>query len=439
MKILIENILTVTMNRNNDIGIYNISIEDGRFKKISAGKRPSGAYDHVIDGTHRVAIPGLINGHIHADITLARGLGDGLSLYEQDYDSFVSKHNWFKEQLDGEARYYSRLLQYMEAVCGGTTFICDVPFWHDDDDLIRPLKEIGINAAVVLDYRKDFITGQPFDRERYYKTARRLKDSGYIPVVEAPSEEDYDISLLKRLKSWARDLDTYIHMHLAETEWRLDIIKEKYHRTSVEFLNDIGFLDENVIGSHAVYISDNEIDILNNRGTKIVNCPTSEMKIADGIAPVSGLISSGVTVGIGTDGALWNDCSDMFCEMKQLMLLQRAAFGASSISSWDALNTATAGGAAVFGIDKERGSIESGKRADLVVIDLFKPHLIPTYHGNNSNLIQNIVSCCKAADVDKVIIDGKIVVDGGKIVTVNQDEILKRCLEIGIKRFKNLE
>jgi 5-methylthioadenosine/S-adenosylhomocysteine deaminase len=178
MRIIIKDIITVTMNQKDEIGTYTIVIDGGRIQSL-LGPRTKAALkerkdDIVISGKNRVAIPGLFNGHVHSDVTLARGLGDGLTLYEQDNDSFVSKKKWFREELDREARYYSRLLLYTEAMKCGTTYICDVPFWFYEDDLVSPLKETGLKGAVVLDYRKNFLDGEVIDKKTFFRIAQHL-------------------------------------------------------------------------------------------------------------------------------------------------------------------------------------------------------------------------------------------------------------------------
>jgi len=438
MRIIIEDILTVTMNNKNEINTYNITIEDGKIKALSKDKVKKSNKDYIINGKYLIAIPGLFNGHIHSDVTLARGLGDGLSLYDQDHNSFVFRHKWFNNELNKEARHLSRFLQYAEALKGGTTFICDVPFWHYEDDLISPFKEVGINGAVVLDYRKNFLTGEIINQDHYFKTAENLKKEGYIPIVEAPAEENYDIALLTMLKNWAIDLDTFIQMHLAETMWRNKIVKEKFNKNSVRFLKDINFLNERIIGSHGVYLDNEELIIIKNSGARIVNCPTAEMKISDGVAPIKKIIDMNIPLGIGTDGALWNDSSCMFSEMKSLILIQRVTNGANSFDASKALYAATIGGAKIFGLEHELGSIESGKRACIVLINYNKPHMIPVYNGINSNVVQVITSCARASDVDTVIVDGKIVVQNSRLNTINEDNLLNKCQQIAENKFKNL-
>ncbi len=438
MRLVIKDILTVTMNDQNDIDRFSIIIDKDRIQSLS--KKPVKIHpgDRVIDGKNKIAFPGFINGHIHCDITLARGLGDGLTLYEQDHDSFISRKKWFRDELDAEARYYGRLLQYTEAVKGGTVFICDVPFWWEGDDLTSPFEEIGVTGAVVLDYRTDFLTGDRVDKQKYGDTAEKLRKKGILPIVEAPAEENFREDLLHMLRDRAVELDTLVQMHLAETKWREDIVRKRYGKTSIEYLDDIHFLNERVIGSHGVYINSSERDLLRARGARIVNCPSAEMKISDGTAPVPSLMKAGIPVGIGTDGALWNDSASMFSEMKTLLLLQRVSSDPSAISPHDCLYAATRGGAKVFNLDGDLGSIEKGKRACITIVNYFKAHMLPLYHKNSSNLLENLVTCAQDADVETVIIDGTIVVDNGRLITVDEDALLEKCQKLAEERFESM-
>jgi len=442
MSIIIEDVLTVTMNDQREIGRYTIVVEGARITDMirspAHGLYHGSEKNTVIDGKNRIAIPGFVNGHIHSDMTLSRGLGDGLTLYEQDNDSWISDRQWFHHELHGDARYYGKLLQYVEVIKGGTTFLCDVPFWFAGDDIVKPFRETGLSGAVVLDYRNNFLTGEKMNENAYKAAALQLRQNGILPVVEAPSEESFSEYLLLELHDRAESLDTCVQMHLAETTWRRELIRSKHGTSPVRYLHEIGFLDHRVIGSHGVYIDSEEIDILKDRGTKIVNCPAAEMKIADGIAPVSEFMRKGVPVGIGTDGALWNDSSDMFAEMKHLMLVQRVAHGASSIDAASCLYAATRGGATVFGLENEIGSLERGKRAHIVLLDYRKPHLVPLYHGSNSNIVENLVSCAKASDVDTVLIDGKLIVQNGTLRTLDEGALVDECQNIGKQIFENL-
>jgi 5-methylthioadenosine/S-adenosylhomocysteine deaminase len=435
MRTLIQDVLAVTMDRQGIIDHGSILIENSRIARVSSGGIDASDADSVIDGRGSIAIPGLVNGHVHCDIALARGLGDGLTLYEQDNDSWVSRKKWYRAELDREARHYSRLLQYAEALKGGTTFICDVPFWWYGDDLASPFEEVGITGAVVLDFRKDFLTGELVDKEEYFDAARNLKDQGYMPIVEAPAEEGFEEHLLQRLMSWTEELDTLLHLHLAETTWRMEHISRQYNRTPVQYLRDTGFLNERVIGSHGVYLDQSDRDTLRERGSRIVNCPAAEMKIADGIAPVTELIHDSIPVGIGTDGALWNDSSDLFAEMKTLLLLQRVHGGAGVLSAYDTLQTATYGGASVFGLEQQLGSLSEGKTASIVLINRKNLHLTPLHRLDEGNVLQLITSCARSSDVHTVIVNGDIVVEQGKLTRIDESALIDHCQELAERRF----
>jgi 5-methylthioadenosine/S-adenosylhomocysteine deaminase len=439
MRTIIEDVLTVTMNEQGDIDTYTIVIEEGRIGLLTKEKVRSARGDRVIGGAGKIALPGLFNGHVHSDMTLARGLGDGLTLYEQDRDSFISRKKWFRDELGKEVRYSAKLLQYIEALKGGVTFLCDVPFWSHGEDLVKPFREVGLMGAVVIDFREDFLGEVVISREEYFGILGHLRQNGLVPVVEGPSEENYDKVLMRKLAGWAEELDTFVQMHLAETSWRLKIVRDRFGKSSVRFLHDIGVLNERVMGSHGVFVDDEEIDLLGESGARIVNCPTAEMKIADGVAPVAKFIRNGIITSLGTDGALWNDCSDMFSEMKTLMLLQRVNHGAGSLSAEACLRAVTIDGARAFGLERELGSIESGKRATLVLVDYMKPHSVPVYHGKQSNILQVLTSCLRASDVDTVILDGTTVVEAGKVLTVDEEALVRTCQDLGVGIFRDMD
>jgi 5-methylthioadenosine/S-adenosylhomocysteine deaminase len=438
MGILIPDTLTVTMNPRHGTGVFSTLIEEGRIAKVTRSTLRPRSCDQVMGGPGKVLIPGLFNGHLHGDMALARGLGDGYTLFQQDQDSPVSAHTWFSAQLDREARRLSRLLQYVEALQGGVTWVCDVPFWWEGDDLTGPFRETGLRGAVVLDYRSDFLTGAMVDREQYMTAARRLAEQGIPAIVEAPAEEGFDPGLLTELSGRAWELDTLLHLHLAETTWRRDLVLKKFGTTPVRFLKDLGILDQRILGSHGVYLEDEEINLLRDAGSRIVNCPAAEMKISDGIAPAARLLRRGVPLCLGTDGALWNDSSDLFAEMKTLLLVQRVAGAPSDISPADCLQAATMGAARVFGCQDRLGSIEEGKSASLVLVDFIKPHLVPLYHGESSNLVNGLVTCARASDVHTVMVDGRVVVENSRLLTLDARRLVEQCQAAAEMRFRGL-
>jgi 5-methylthioadenosine/S-adenosylhomocysteine deaminase len=196
-------------------------------------------------------------------------------------------------------------------------------------------------------------------------------------------------------------------------------------------LHQNGFLEDWLIGSHAVWVDDEEVGLMAEGGVRVVNTPVAEMKIADGIAPVPKYLASGIRVGLGTDGALWNNCNDLFREMKALVLLHQIGSGIRSLNAGQALEMATIGGASVFGLETEQGSISAGKRADLVLVDTAGAHLRPLRWRTPSNIVSNIVYCATGQDVHTVIIGGRPVVVARALQTLDENDVIAEAQAIG--------
>ncbi|MGA2545846.1 MAG: amidohydrolase family protein [Rectinemataceae bacterium] len=434
---IIHDILCLTMNAKRQMGVVSIVIEGNVIAEVCEGSLRSLQANRHIEGAGKVALPGLINAHVHGDIFLARGLGDGIDLHTQGGESFIGRNRWFRKDLVSGLRQLSRKAQYAEALRGGTTYLCDFLFWLDEgDDLVSPFSETGLQGAIAFDYRKDFLASELRSEEEISRIMDALDAGGIRPILQGPSEEFFEPELLSYLRSTSDALGLQIHLHLAETVTRKRIVIEKFGISSVKFLKKQGFLSDRFVGSHGVYLDVEDIDILAAEGVSIVSSPTAEMKIADGIAPVTELLEHGVKVGLGSDGALWNDSSDMFEEMKNLMLVQRVFNGASSFSAYDALYAATMGGACALGVENIYGSIEKGKRASIAIIDVMRPNIVPIYHGARSNVVQNIVSCVKAQDVDIVFVDGEIVVEGGRLLRFDDAALTRAVQEEGTRLFQ---
>ncbi|MBI9109132.1 MAG: amidohydrolase family protein [Spirochaetales bacterium] len=446
MRTLIKNGTVITMNKKREKGVMSILIEDDIITAIyPEGRFPGDVIlpaenTEVIDAAGKVILPGFINGHIHADMLLCRGLGDGLTLHEQGGNSLPGRHSWFRKQLTYENRRIGREIQYMEALRSGTTYICDFLFWAGvDEDVCSAFETTGIDGAAVIDYRNDFLFAETRKDSELRKIFEHIRKGGYQPMLQGPSEESFDTELLLALKSTAKRQDVKIMLHMAETKIREAMIVEKFGMTPVRYLNDIGFLSSNIIGSHGVYIDEDEARMLADSGTTIVNSPVAEMKIADGAAPVRMLLDRSIPVGLGTDGPLWNDSANMFGEMKTLMLLQRLKYGASSFSAYDALEAATIGGARAIGMDDEIGSIEVGKKASLSIIEMNKVSLVPIYNGLAGNLIENIVSSAQPSDIDSVFVNGNPIIRKGEFATIDEMSRVERAQNVGNELFSRLK
>ena len=442
-RLVVENVLTVTMDYYRSVGFRTIVCEGGTFKEVRPVPVPGqadGDYpateqrpgDIVIDGSDFLAVPGLVNGHLHCDVVAARGLGDGLTLTQQNGNSLIGRNQWFRSHMTGELRRLSRCLQLAECVAGGQTFVCDVPFWPPDDgEWSAPFREVGIGGAVVVDYRSDFLTGERQQPAALEKAMEDLDVAGLVKMIGAPPEEGFDDTELTYVFELAEKHNTLIHIHLAETAHRVAIVEERFGTTPVRYLVSRGFLNPRLVASHGVYIDTDELEMMFEAGARIVNTPVAEMKIADGIAPVPDWIEKGLPLGIGTDGSMWNDASDLFGEMKTMLLLQRVIRGADGISPKDVLEVATCRGAEVFGVEDRVGSIEEGKLANLVLLNRHQAHTVPLLSGEPGNIYGNIVSCFRSGDVDTVIASGRLVVEGGVVKTVDERSLARHMQTAG--------
>jgi 5-methylthioadenosine/S-adenosylhomocysteine deaminase len=292
---------------------------------------------------------------------------------------------------------------------------------------IQAMKEICIKGALVEDIRHDFADPDSFVSDQALADfSAACRNAGLVPVIGLMAEEDFETGRLRKAFEKLKGLDALQTMHLAENEWRRDLIHKKYGMTPIEYLAHNGFLHDRLIGSHVVYASNGEIRLLKEAGVKIANTPLCEMKIADGIAPVPEMKRQGLKIGLGTDGALWNNSNDIFREMKGMALLHTVNSGIRSLSKYDILDMATTGAAAVFGKEAEFGMIKEGMQADLILIDAEKPHLQPLILGNNENVSSAIVFGATGADVSDVFVNGKRLVKDRGLTGIDVSALIAR-------------
>ena len=385
-----------------------------------------------IDGGGRILMPGLVNCHCHGDMTLARGLGDDMTLLEQI--NAYSSHNWFYEFISDDDRYYARQLAYCEALLAGVTFISENMYWGLGSRSVQAMKEVGIKGALVEDIRFDFANSDAFvPVQALREFSANCRENGLVPIIGLMAEEDYETGRFTRAFEQLRAVDALQTLHLAENQWRVDIVKNKYGQTPIEYLARNGFLHDRLIGSHVVYTTEKEIRLLRESNVKVANTPLCEMKIADGIAPIPEMVRQGVCVGLGTDGALWNNSSDIFREMKGMALLHSVNTGVRSLSKKDILDMATANGAAVFGRESEFGMIQEGMQADMILIDPVKPHLQPLVMGKRENITSALVFSATGGDVSDVFVNGKRLVKDGKLTAIDISALIGRVRQAAEK------
>lgn len=358
-----------------------------------------------IDCRGRLLMPGLINTHCHAAMTLQRSYADDLSLM-----TWLHDYIWpFEAQQTPEEVVLGMKLGVVEMLLGGITSFVDMYF--SESHCVAAVEELGIRAVLGCSY---FDTNAE-EAFREVDEAVRLASSGSgrVRIAVAP-HAPYTVSPdnLRRGKALADRYGLSLMVHAAETQDEVRIVRERYGRTPVEHLDALGLLDERCIAAHCIHVTEAEIETLAQRRVTVSHNPQSNMKISSGVAPIERFRAAGALVAVATDGPCSNNDLDLFEELRTAAFLQKSATGdPTALPAFEALRMATANGARAMGYaDGELGVIREGALADLIVVDLQKPHLQPLH-----DVVSNIVYCGKAADVDTVMVDGRIVVEGRRI------------------------
>lgn len=421
MNILIKNIDIIPVDGEKDIlKNTNLYIVEDKIHHIG-DILENIKVDKIIDGKNKVLMPGLVNAHTHIGMSLLRNYADDLPLHD-----WLNNKIWpIEGKMTSEEIYYGSLLSMVEMIETGTTSFCDM--YDSMDRVAEGVEEIGMRAVltrgVIEDANKD--KKLKASEELYLNWNNRA--NGRIKIMIAP-HSPYTCSgdYLIELKNLADRLGTGIHIHVSETEKEVeDSISEK-GKTPVEFLNDLGILDTHTIAAHCVHVNKNDIKILKEKNVFPVNNPTSNLKLASGFAPIEEMLKTGITVALGTDGSSSNNNLNMFEEMHIASILNKAVNrDATSVGAMDVIKMATINGAKALGLEEEIGSIEIGKKADIILIDMDKAHIYPIH-----NLISAIVYSAQGSDVDTVIIDGKIVMENRIINTIDKRNIIDNVVSL---------
>ena len=426
--ILIKNALILNPN-NFENKKQSLLIKDDLIAEISDEIDESNV-GKIIDAEGKILLPGLINTHTHLSMTLFRGLADDLSL-----DSWLNDHIWPMEaNLNGEYCYIGALLGAIELIKSGTTTFSDMYFYMED--VARAVDDAGIRA--VLSYGMiDFSDAERREAEikenmALYNACNGMAD-GRIKVFLGP-HSPYTASeeLLVKVRELADEYNIGIHIHVSETQKEInDSLDEKGLRP-FEYLEKIGFLGPDVVAAHCVWLSDEEIDIIKKHDVKVSHNPCSNMKLASGVSPVSKLIEKGVCVSIGTDGASSNNNLDLIEELKTASLLQKVStLDPKVLNSDESIEMATIKGAEALGLSDEIGSIEVGKKADIILIDTNAANMTP----DSSSLSSNVIYSANGSNVDTTICNGKILMENKKLTALDEDEIYAKARQ-AIKELK---
>ena len=417
--------------------IGSLGLEGGRIVKVMQGIIEPTEAKEWVDASGKIVLPGLVNAHCHGDMTIARGLGDGMTLLEQ-IEAFAG-HNWFSAFMSDEDRFFSRQLTYAEALLSGTTFLCENMYWSLKERSIEAMTQSGISGALCEDIRADFSRPDDFVSDEWLIHFRNLcRKNGLIPVVGSISEEDFTPETLRKIKHKANELGMPETRHLAENDWRVRLVQQRYGKTPIRFLSDEGILDRGMIGSHGVYAGEDEAALLAGAGVSIANTPLCEMKICDGIAPIPEYLKHGVNVCLGSDGAMWNNTNDIFSEMKGMLLLHSLHGSPRTLTARDVLNMATINGYRAFGIT-DAGTLAKDMRANITLLDATGAHMAPLRLGAYENVTSAVVFCANGRDVTDVFVNGNHVVNQRHLTTLDLQGLIRKLETASQKIVAGLE
>ena len=409
---------------------HTLVIQEGRIldllpqEEAAARYRPANRADL---GEH-VVIPGLINAHTHAAMSLMRGLADDLPLM-----SWLNDHIWPAEGkwVSPDFVHDGVQLAVAEMIRGGTTCFNDMYFFPDV--AARVAQHAGIRACMGL-ILFDFATVWASGPDEYLEKGLKLHDDCHneplIHTAFAP-HAPYTVSdsPLERIRTYADELEIPVHMHVHETAFEVNEAQQKNGCRPLERLDRLGLLSPSLMAVHMTELTDEEIALLAEAGAHVVHCPESNLKLASGFAPVAKLVAAGVNVALGTDGAASNNDLDMFGEMRSAALLAKAVAGdAAAVPAMQALRMATINGAKALGIDEVTGSLEPGKSADITAVRLDRLETQPVYDP-----VSHLVYSASRHQVTDVWVAGRQLLHDRRLTTLNEVELMNRARVWGAK------
>jgi len=401
----------------------------GSVDAVDAANNARGA--RVVDATGHAVIPGLQNCHLHSG--LLRGTAESMSLWDWLRTYVDPAHR----ALTSEIAEAAALLCYTESVRFGTTSVLDM--WRFMEGAARAAERVGIRATLAP-YVADLPGYDYFEsiasNRRLLETHREYADGRVRAWIGLEHLLYCSPEAFRAAGELAEEFDTGIHSHSSETIWEVQESLRRFgHRPIHEFYNR-GLLGPRLAIAHCVWLDDQEIELLAGTGTAVAHCPCSNMKLSSGPARVGDMRRAGIAVGIGSDGEKENNNLDILEEMKFASLLQKlASLDPTTGDPWDVLAMATLEGARALKLDAVTGSLEPGKRADIVMVDLRGLHTTPVLHGDDFNVAAHLVFSASGHDVRNVWVDGRLLVEGGRVTSVDVDEVRARGQEAAEELF----
>jgi 5-methylthioadenosine/S-adenosylhomocysteine deaminase len=420
--VLIKGGAVVTLDAANTIIESDVLVRDGRIASVGDASGPA---DVTIDARGCAVLPGFVQTHVHLCQTLFRGAADDLELID-----WLKRRVWPLEAAhDADSMRASARLGIAEMIRGGTTCALTMETVNHTEEAFRVVEETGLRATVgkcMMDGGDDVPAGLREQTDDSIRESLLLLEEwhgragGRIRYCFAPR---FAVSctrgLLERVARLARERGVLIHTHASENRSECELVERETGRRNVEYLDSVGIKGAHVVLAHCVHVNAQELDLLADAGTHVAHCPSSNMKLGSGVAPVAEMLERGVSVSLGADGAPCNNRLDMFTEMRTAALLQKVSRGADALPAASVLRMATMGGARAVGLEGEIGSLEVGKRADVTIIDLERLHMTP-----RPDIVSTIVYAAEARDVRTVLIEGRLVLQDGELKTLVERDVI---------------
>ena len=390
------------------------------------GEIPEGfSAETVVEGKDRLLLPGLVNAHTHTYMTMFRGCADDLPFAE-----WLSGHiDPLESQMTPEDCYWATLLGNLEMILNGTTASIDMFIYTEtasraaEESGFRTVLTRGLTGPEGGERRlREFFTEYEAWKSRCSRVTFAL--GPHAPYSCSP---DY----LKEVAALAREHNLGLHTHISESQFEQATIREKYGCTPAEYMDRCGILGPKTVAAHCVYLSDGDIQLLKERGVSVATNPVSNLKLGNGVAPVPKLLSAGVNVALGTDGAASNNALNLFRELSFVTLLHKGLSGdTTAVPAAEARNMATVNGSRALGLTG-CGEIKVGRRADLTVLDIDKAWLRP-----HSDLLSSLVYCARGDEVEDVMVDGRFLLRKRELLTIDRERVLwevdRTCKRLGL-------
>ncbi|MEM2890236.1 MAG: amidohydrolase [Candidatus Hadarchaeum sp.] len=443
--IILKNATVITMNHRREIIKDGaVVVEGNKIVEVGTTKKVKTIYraDVEIDCRRKLVLPGLIDCHVHLAQALIRGCADDLALIP-----------WLRERvLPLQGAYTSKEGELSAKLCclemiksGTTTFVESLLHWrYGFNEIAKVVEKIGIRAVLskslmntpgYADQRDAIPQGMIEDGKTTIRQTIEMikrwhgKANNRIHVwFGARTPGACTVDFYREISEKARKYRTGVTIHLGEVKRDIEYLRREFGMTPMEFMQHCGIVGPNVIYAHGVWIPPDDFKILQKTKGTVCHCPASNLKLASGFAPIPEMLNSGINVALGCDGGPSNNCYDMIREMKLAALIHKARLlDPEVLPAETVLEMATLNGAKATLWRDKIGSIEQGKVADLIVVDLQKPHLVPV-----RNPVSNLIYAANGSDVDTVIIDGKIIMENRRVTSVDEEEVIQQSMDAGL-------